>query len=108
MTAYVLTTAAEADLRGIIRYTREQWGEPQVRRYIASLESGAERLAAGQGAFRNMSALYPGLRMVHCGHHYIFCLPRDDAPALIVAIFHERMDLMARLADRLLDQPPGD
>jgi len=41
------------------------------------------------------------LRMVRCEHHYIFCLPRDDAPALVVAIFHERMDLMARLADRL-------
>ena len=36
-----------------------------------------------------------------CEHHYVFCLPRETAPALIVAIFHERMDLMARLADRL-------
>ncbi|WP_232316649.1 hypothetical protein [Candidatus Burkholderia verschuerenii] len=34
-------------------------------------------------------------------HHCIFCLPREDAPALVVAIVHERMDLMARLADRL-------
>ena len=39
--------------------------------------------------------------MLHFEYHYIFCLPRDDAPALIVAILHERMDLMARLADRL-------
>nr|WP_255210280.1 type II toxin-antitoxin system RelE/ParE family toxin [Sphingobium cloacae] len=48
-----------------------------------------------------MSALHPGLRMVRCEHHYVFCLPRDDAPALVVAIFHERMDPMVRLADRL-------
>lgn len=32
---------------------------------------------------------------------YVFCLPREHAPALIVAILHERMDLMKRLVDRL-------
>ncbi|WP_240002209.1 hypothetical protein [Photorhabdus sp. S14-60] len=48
-----------------------------------------------------MSEFFPALRMARCEHHYVFCLPRKDAPALIVAIFHERMDLLARLADRL-------
>lgn len=100
---YILTDAAEADLRGVIRYTRKQWGDAQVRHYIARLEQGIARLAAGQGIFRDISALYPELRMARCEHHYIFGLPREDAPALIVAIFHERMDLMGRLADRLND-----
>ncbi|MDV2968099.1 type II toxin-antitoxin system RelE/ParE family toxin [Nitratireductor aquimarinus] len=101
MTAYVLTDAAEADLRDVIRYTREQWGDVQLRRYIAKLEQGIIRLAAGQGTFKDMSALYPALRAARCEHHYVFCLPRENAPALIVAIFHERMDLMTRLTDRL-------
>jgi len=35
---YVLSDAAETDLRGIIRYTRKQWGDAQVRRYIARLD----------------------------------------------------------------------
>lgn len=98
---YVLTDAAESDMRGIIRYTRKRWGNEQVRSYISKLEQGIVRLAARQGAFKDMGAFYPALRMAHCEHHYIFCLPRDDAAALIVAIFHERMDLMARLSDRL-------
>lgn len=98
---YVLTDAAEADVRGIIRYTRKQWGDAQVRRYITKLEQGIARLAAGQGAFQDMSTLYPTLRMAHCEHHYVFCLPREHATALIVAILHEHMDLMTRLADRL-------
>ncbi|EGB2808540.1 type II toxin-antitoxin system RelE/ParE family toxin [Salmonella enterica] len=101
MTAYILTTDAEADLRGIIRYTRKQWGAAQVRRYIARLEHGIAGLAAGRGSFRDMSELFPELRMMHCEHHYVFCLPRGGAPALVVAIFHERMDLMARLSERL-------
>lgn len=101
MIDFVLSDAAEADLREIIRYTRKQWGDTQVRRYIAGLEQGMARLASGQGTFKDMGVLYPALRMVRCEHHYVFCLPRENTPALVVAIFHERMDLMARLAARL-------
>lgn len=98
---YVLTDSAEADLRGIIRYTRDQWGEAQLRRYMIRLEKGIIRLASSRQPFKDMSSLYPNLHMARCEHHYVFCLPRENAPALIVAIFHERMDLMVRLADRL-------
>lgn len=97
---YVLTDDAEADLRAIVRYTRKEWGAAQVRLYIAKLKAGIARVAGGQGAFKELGTLYPALRVARCEHHYVFCLPRDDEPALIVAIFHERMDLMARLADR--------
>lgn len=88
-------------MRGIIRRTLKEWGDAQVRRYVTKLEQGMARLAAGQGRFKDMSAPYPTLRTLHCEHHYVFCLPRKRAPALIVAILHEGMDLMARLADRL-------
>ena len=99
--AYVLTNAAEADLRAVIRYTRRRWGDAQAHRYVAQLRTCAEALAAGDGAHRSMADLHPGLRMVRCEHHYIFCLPRPDAPALIVAILHERMDLLTRIKGRL-------
>ncbi|EAM6659528.1 type II toxin-antitoxin system RelE/ParE family toxin [Salmonella enterica] len=101
MTAYILTTDAEADLRGIIRYTRKQWGTAQVRRYIARLEHAIAGLAAGRGPFKDMSELFPELRMMRCEHHYAFYLPRRSAPALVVAILHERMDLIVRLTERL-------
>ena len=101
MTVYVLTTEAEADLRGIIRYTRKEWGAAQVRRYIGDLEEGIATLAAGQGLITDMGEVYPALRVARCNHHYIFCLPRDGMPALIVAILHERMDVMTRLTGRL-------
>lgn len=101
MTAYILTADAESDLRSVIRYTHAQWGTAQVRRYISALERGIANLAEGKGPFKDMSALHPALRMARCEHHYVFCLLREDAPALIVAIFHERMNLMKRLAGRL-------
>lgn len=98
---YVLTSDAEVDLRGVIRYTRKQWGEAQVRVYVAKLEKSFARVSAGQGVFKEMSDVYPALRMARCEHHYVFCLPRQNEPSLIIAILHERMDLLRRLADRL-------
>lgn len=97
----MLTDAAEAELRSIIRYTRNQWGDQQARAYLKELTHGFERVASTTSRAKDLSALYPELRMSRCGHHYLFCLPQDHAPSLIVAIFHERMDLMARLADRI-------
>lgn len=70
------------DLRGIIRYTGKEWGAAQVRRYIARLEQGIVNLAAGRGPFRDMSDLFPKLRMMRCECHYIVCLARENAPAL--------------------------
>ena len=51
---YVLANWAEADLRGIIRYTRTQWSDAQVRRYISKLEQGFTRLASGKHRSRDM------------------------------------------------------
>ncbi len=99
---YLLTNAAASDLREIVRYTKKQWGHDQVLSYVDRLQRGIEQLVAnGGGVGKELSVIFPGLRMLHCEHHYIFCLPRDKAPALIVAILHERMDLIARVANRL-------
>lgn len=56
---YILTDAAEADLRGVIRYTRKEWGDAQARAYAAKLEKGIARLVAVRAASLDMSSLYP-------------------------------------------------
>jgi len=99
--SYVVSRAAAADLREITKYTVKQWGAEKCRTYIAALEQCTENLATGKGFYKDMSALYPDLRMVLCQHHYIFCLLRQDAPALVIAILYERMDIMTRLKSRL-------
>lgn len=101
MISYILTTEAEEDVRSIIRYTRKKWGVAQVRSYIARLEKAMNNLAINQGYFKDMSDVFPELRLVHCGHHYIFGLPQKGSPILIIAIFHENMDLIARLSNRI-------
>jgi toxin ParE1/3/4 len=100
---HVYAKAAADDLREITRYTLEQWGAEQCRSYIAALDAKAAALAQGQGPFKDLSSLIPGLRAATSGKHYVFCLPRKDAPALILAILHERMDILVRLKSRLTD-----
>ena len=99
--SYVLTQSAVADMREITRYSLKQWGEDQTRIYIAKLEQCAQAVVNGSAHYKNMDEFHPELRMLHCGHHYIFCLPRQAALALVVAILHERMDIMTRLRLRL-------
>jgi len=99
--SYIVTKDAEADLRDITEYTVEKWGAAQCRTYTAELEKAAEAIAKGEGVFKDMNSVLPGLRVATCGKHYIFCVPQQDAPSLILAILHERMDLIARLKNRL-------
>jgi toxin ParE1/3/4 len=101
MRPYLLTRGAAADLAAIVRYTDKEWGSAQRMAYIQQLEEVATQLALGQGVFRQQDDLYPGVRVRLAGHHYVFCLPQLNAPALILAILHERMDLFARLHRRL-------
>jgi plasmid stabilization system protein ParE len=98
---YALTRSAAADLRGIVRYTLEQWGERECRTYIAQIETAASELALGNGTFKRLDELIHGLRARRAGRYYLFCLPRPEQPALILAILHERMDFIARLKERL-------
>ncbi len=99
--SFILTDGAADDLRSIVRYTRKTWGETQARTYAEILRNGIQRLVNGEGKFKILDDIHPSLRAVRCEHHYIFCLRREDAPSLIVAILHERMDLVARITDRL-------
>ena len=99
---YILTCAAANDLRSIVRYTTEQWGVEQCQYYVAQLEKAATEVALGQGIFKRLDELHLGLRMCKVEHHYLFCLSRPNEPALILAILHERMNLMQRLKGRLI------
>lgn len=69
--------------------------------YVAALEAKAAALAQGQCPYRDMGFLMAWLRVTTSGRHHIFCLARENAPALVLAILHERMDLMVRLQERL-------
>lgn len=101
MREYILSTSASADLVDIAGYTKRQWGSDQASIYRTHMKKCIYALVSGKGQYTDLSALRPGLRMVRCQHHYVVAVLRDKAPAIVVAVLHERMDLMVRIAERL-------
>jgi toxin ParE1/3/4 len=101
MVSYVVSREADADLGGIFDYTWQQWGECQAHKYLVSLHKCADALATGKLRSRDLGNLVEGMKVVRCEHHYIFCRISPGKTPEIYAVFHEKMDLMARLAERL-------
>lgn len=95
MAAFKRTREADADIIGIVRYTKQQWGEAQARRYHYAIDAACQALARGEIAGKQVALGGKNLRMVRCQHHYIFYSP-GDVP-LIIRILHEKMDYMSRL-----------
>ncbi|MGK7875117.1 MAG: type II toxin-antitoxin system RelE/ParE family toxin [Xenococcaceae cyanobacterium] len=101
MPSYELTPHAEEDLGKIAEYTINTHGAAQAEKYVTALEKCAENLANGDGHYRELKKIHPRLRMTRCQHHYIFGIVRKDKPMAVVAIYHERMDVLRRLKKRL-------
>ncbi|WCR12273.1 type II toxin-antitoxin system RelE/ParE family toxin [Paracoccus stylophorae] len=99
MKSYDLTRAAEEDLRGIWEYSCETWGIDQADRYLDQIEACCEAIGNDQARSKARDALPDDVRVYRCEHHYLFWLSSDRP--IILAILHERMDLVNRLKDRL-------
>ena len=101
MFPYELTPTAEADLREIARYTLRQWGVRQQRRYARLLAGCFLGIAEGRVRTRNFSERYPQVRVTRCEHHYVFFLHPEGQKPRIIAVLHERMDMLTRIGKRL-------
>lgn len=101
MPSFETTLEAEDDLRGIISYTAERWGADQVRKYMSGIENHMELMAVGMAHVRSLDDLISGLKVGRYERHVIFAVDRIDEPMLILAIFHEKMDVIDRLKSRL-------
>ena len=102
MLPYRLTQLAEEDMKDIARYTLKKWGKDQSMCYAGKLERCFRGIAAETVHSRSFSERYPQVKVCHCEHHYVFyiCLPGDNQP-VIIAVLHERMDMLVRLKSRL-------
>lgn len=115
MPEYELTTSAANDLEAIADYTVVTWGVDQAERYEALLVNHFKAIGQSTAHSRVFLRHRPNLRFSRCEHHYVFYLMRENTCPLIVAVFHERMDLMTRFQERLssdeldeLDRDAGD
>ena len=101
MANYQLSSLARGDLREIAHYGLSQWGIAQARRYQQTLENCFRAIGEGEITGRAFIKRRADLLFTRCEHHFIFFVRRADKCPLILAVFHERMDLMTRLRARL-------
>ena len=102
MLPYELTPAAEADLREIARYTLREWGVRQQEQYARLLARCFLGIAEGRVRARSFSERYPQVQVTRCEHHHVFFLHPEGQKPRIIAVLHERMDMLTRMGERLL------
>ena len=101
MANWLVAPEAQRDVEAIRQYTERNWGMEQARKYRAQLRACSARLAGDPNWGKDLTSFRPGLRAVRCQHHFVFCLFAGAHPPVIIGFLHERMDLMARMAERL-------
>ncbi|SFG20901.1 toxin ParE1/3/4 [Novosphingobium sp. CF614] len=105
MKFYSLSRMAERDALGIFRYSLRTWGIDQANRYRQALIACIERMAGGEAVTSRFTAGGRQYLQLHCRHHHIIAF-RTAAELRIIAILHERMDLVTRIAARLKGGQP--
>jgi len=102
MLPYELTTPAQDDLKDIARYTLTEWGETQSIHYAELLETRFYEISARTAYARTFSKRYPEVLVSRCEHHYIFYIHQEGRLPCIIAILHERMDMLKQLRNRMI------
>lgn len=100
MARYHLCNAAADDLRGIIEYTFEQWGEGQVHIYREHLEAKLDLIVKFPEIGRTNANLPDHIYYVVEGMHYIFYKNVDDGIE-VLRFLDVRMDVMRHLREYL-------
>jgi len=89
---YFVTRRAAKDLVQIARYTAENWGRQQRRRYLDQLESRFQWLAENPVLGRNRPEIGPDVRSFQQGSHLIFYREKSERLE-ILGLVHQSMDI---------------
>lgn len=98
----ILTPGAKADLSDIARYTKKEWGKKQAIKYAELLDQCFEKIAACKDISKSVLPNNKMVRVCRCEHHYVFYFRQGKREKpVILAVLHERMNLMQHLKGRL-------
>ena len=101
MSDYELSPDSGEDLETIFDYTIDRWGVEQAHRYKNQLAQHFSEIGTGSAVTRAFLKDFPELQVSRCSHHYVFHFVRKGQLPLIIAVLHERMDLVSRVKRRL-------
>lgn len=96
----VLTETAKADVRRILRSTREQFGPEQVRKYASLIAEARQRLRANPALGHHRDGLPPEGRLFHISqrgrparHFFMYYVDAPERKITVVRVVHDAMDL---------------
>jgi len=102
-----LAARAEQDLREVVSWTAEHFGEQQARAYAGILSAAIRALQGGPAipTVRRREDIGPGICMLHVarggrkGRHVLVFRPAPDNPRCVevLRVLHDAMDLPSRL-----------
>jgi len=101
MASYLLSSEAEQDVRELIRYTKQKWGNEQVIIYRDVLKRTFELVAKETRPDKLFTNSINDLFFCKAGSHYVFYLRPVGQKPVIVAILHPRRELLKHLRKRL-------
>ncbi len=90
MPKHTVSRPAQADLRGIARYTHDRWGVGQAVRYLQSLEACFQILAQSPGMGRPCDEVSPCLHRHEHGKHVVFYRLKPGG-IRVVRVLHQQM-----------------
>ena len=96
---YRLTPDAQTDLIEIRRFTVQQWGEAQSRKYLSELRATIHLLAQSPSLGKSRTEIGPKVSSFPHASHVIYYLIHEEQ-VIVFAILHKRMVPMNHLADR--------
>ena len=96
MVNYRLTPAAKDDLVGIWEYTIKAWGSKKAKQYLFDIEAKLELVASNPELGRARPEINRNYFSCPASHHIIYYLKAENH-IQIIAILHQRMDIVKRL-----------
>lgn len=89
---YKLSKLAEEDIYQIARYTIQQFGVTQAKKYHNELQQTFELLARASWIGRECNWVCDGMRRLEFKKHSIYYLPKNDT-LFIARLIHHSMDV---------------
>lgn len=92
----VLSPTAEDDLRDVLQYSLQMWGEDQRDIYAADLAAAFQKLLTFPELGRSRGDLRTGLRALVVGQHTVLYRAERDV-IRVLRIVHRRRDALVQL-----------
>ena len=96
----ILTDAAKADIRRILRTTRAQFGPQQVPKYRALISDARRRLRENPALGHHRDGLPPEGRLFHmsqpgkpASHFFMYFVDAAENIVVVVRVVHDAMDM---------------